>query len=41
LCPAPSGDRAYAEDHWRKHPAESAKMVLGDRTKATVVELLS
>ncbi|MBV9380341.1 MAG: FadR family transcriptional regulator [Streptosporangiaceae bacterium] len=30
-----------AEEHWRKHLAESAKIVLGDRTTATVVELLS
>lgn len=30
-----------AEEHWRKHLAESAKVVLGDRTKAPVVELLS
>jgi DNA-binding FadR family transcriptional regulator len=30
-----------AEDFWRKHLAESAKVVLGDRTTATVVELLS
>ena len=30
-----------AEEHWRKHLAESAKIVLGDRITATVVELLS
>jgi DNA-binding FadR family transcriptional regulator len=30
-----------AEEFWRKHLAESAKVVLGDRTTATVVELLS
>ena len=30
-----------AEELWRKHLAESAKVVLGDRTTATVVELLS
>ena len=30
-----------AEELWRKHLAESAKVVLGDRTSATVVELLS
>jgi DNA-binding FadR family transcriptional regulator len=30
-----------AEEHWRRHLAESAKIVLGDRTTATVVELLS
>lgn len=30
-----------AEDLWRKHLAESAKVVLGDRAAATVVELLS
>lgn len=30
-----------AEEHWRKHLAESAKVVLGDRTTATVVEVLS
>jgi DNA-binding FadR family transcriptional regulator len=30
-----------AEDLWRKHLAESAKVVLGDRATATVVELLS
>jgi DNA-binding FadR family transcriptional regulator len=30
-----------AEEQWRKHLAESAKVVLGDRTTATVVELLS
>ena len=34
-----SGDEA--EELWRKHLAESAKVVLGDRTSATVVELLS
>jgi DNA-binding FadR family transcriptional regulator len=34
-----SGDEA--EELWRKHLAESAKVVLGDRTTATVVELLS
>ena len=34
-----SGDEA--EEHWRRHLAESAKVVLGDRTTATVVELLS
>jgi DNA-binding FadR family transcriptional regulator len=34
-----SGDEA--EEFWRKHLAESAKVVLGDRTTATVVELLS
>ena len=30
-----------AEEHWRRHLAESAKIVLGDRSTATVVELLS
>jgi DNA-binding FadR family transcriptional regulator len=30
-----------AEEFWRKHLAESAKIVLGGRTSATVVELLS
>jgi DNA-binding FadR family transcriptional regulator len=30
-----------AEELWRKHLAESAKIVLGDRVTATVVELLS
>jgi DNA-binding FadR family transcriptional regulator len=30
-----------AEELWRKHLAESAKVVLGDRATATVVELLS
>jgi DNA-binding FadR family transcriptional regulator len=30
-----------AEEFWRKHLAESAKVVLGDRSTATVVELLS
>ena len=30
-----------AEELWRKHLAESAKVVMGDRTSATVVELLS
>jgi DNA-binding FadR family transcriptional regulator len=30
-----------AEELWRKHLAESAKVVLGGRTTATVVELLS
>jgi DNA-binding FadR family transcriptional regulator len=30
-----------AEELWRKHLAESAKIVLGDRATATVVELLS
>jgi DNA-binding FadR family transcriptional regulator len=30
-----------AEELWRKHLVESAKVVLGDRTTATVVELLS
>ena len=30
-----------AEALWREHLAESAKVVLGDRTTATVVELLS
>jgi DNA-binding FadR family transcriptional regulator len=30
-----------AEELWRKHLAESAKIVLGDRSTATVVELLS
>jgi len=30
-----------AEELWRKHLAESAKVVLGDRSTATVVELLS
>jgi len=30
-----------AEEHWRRHLRESAKIVLGDRTTATVVELLS
>jgi DNA-binding FadR family transcriptional regulator len=30
-----------AEALWRKHLVESAKVVLGDRTTATVVELLS
>jgi DNA-binding FadR family transcriptional regulator len=34
-----SGDEA--EEHWRRHLAESAKVVLGDRATATVVELLS
>ncbi|MGD0603404.1 MAG: FadR/GntR family transcriptional regulator [Streptosporangiaceae bacterium] len=34
-----SGDEA--EELWRKHLAESAKIVLGDRATATVVELLS
>jgi DNA-binding FadR family transcriptional regulator len=34
-----SGDEA--EELWRKHLAESAKIVLGDRVTATVVELLS
>ena len=34
-----SGDEA--EELWRKHLAESAKVVLGGRTSATVVELLS
>ncbi len=34
-----SGDEA--EDFWKKHLAESAKIVLGDRASATVVELLS
>ena len=30
-----------AEEHWRKHLSESAKIVLGGRASATVVELLS
>jgi DNA-binding FadR family transcriptional regulator len=30
-----------AEELWRRHLAESAKVVLGDRPSATVVELLS
>jgi len=30
-----------AEEFWRMHLSESAKIVLGDRTTATVVELLS
>ena len=30
-----------AEEFWRKHLAESAKVALGDRATATVVELLS
>ena len=30
-----------AEELWRKHLAESAEIVLGDRNTATVVELLS
>jgi GntR family transcriptional regulator, transcriptional repressor for pyruvate dehydrogenase complex len=30
-----------AEEAWRKHLIESAKIVLGDRATATVVELLS
>jgi DNA-binding FadR family transcriptional regulator len=30
-----------AEELWRRHLAESAKIVLGDRAPATVVELLS
>ena len=30
-----------AEEFWRTHLSESAKIVLGDRTTATVVELLS
>ncbi len=34
-----SGDEA--EDFWKRHLAESAKIVLGDRASATVVELLS
>ncbi len=34
-----SGDQA--EEFWRKHLAESAKVVLGSRTTATVVELVS
>ncbi len=34
-----SGDEA--ETFWRKHLAESAKIVLGDRASVTVVELLS
>jgi DNA-binding GntR family transcriptional regulator len=34
-----SGDEA--EEFWRKHLAESAKVELGGRTPATVVELLS
>jgi DNA-binding FadR family transcriptional regulator len=34
-----SGDEA--EELWRKHLTESAKIVLGDRASATVVELLS
>ena len=34
-----SGDEA--EDLWRRHLEESAKVVLGDRATATVVELLS
>jgi Fe-S oxidoreductase len=34
-------DGGEAEEHRRKHLAESAKIVLDDRTTATVVELLS
>lgn len=34
-----SGDEA--ENLWKRHLAESAKIVLGDRASATVVELLS
>jgi DNA-binding FadR family transcriptional regulator len=34
-----SGDEA--EDLWKRHLVESAKIVLGDRASATVVELLS
>jgi DNA-binding FadR family transcriptional regulator len=34
-----SGDEA--EELWRRHLTESAKIVLGDRTTATVVELLT
>ena len=30
-----------AEEHWRRHLSESAKIVLGGRPSATVVELLS
>ena len=30
-----------AEEHWRRHLSESAKIVLGGRASATVVELLS
>ena len=30
-----------AEEHWRRHLTEAAKIVLGDRATATVVELLS
>jgi DNA-binding FadR family transcriptional regulator len=34
-------DGEQAEQAWRKHLSESAKVVLGDRATATVVELLS
>ena len=34
-----SGDEA--EELWKRHLQESAKVVLGDRASATVVELLS
>ena len=34
-------DGERAEEVWRKHLAESAKIVLGDRSMSTVVELLS
>lgn len=34
-----SGDEA--EELWKKHLQESAKVVLGERASATVVELLS
>lgn len=34
-----NGDQA--EELWRRHLAESAKVVLGDRATATIVELLS
>ena len=34
-------DADGAEEHWRRHLTESAKIVLGDRATATVVELLS
>jgi DNA-binding FadR family transcriptional regulator len=35
------GDARRAEESWRKHLEESAKVVLGDRATATVLELLS
>lgn len=34
-------DGEHAEEVWRKHLAESAEIVLGDRSLTTVVELLS